>query len=78
MSKSNFASTAKAACDAACSEAQIEHALKMARRYLRFCRESPSGQASRYTMEDYLRMQGVKPAFIPDLVRMAKEKYAAK
>ena len=72
-----FATEAKAESEAALKEARIAHALKIGRRYLRFCREANGANAARYTIEEYLKLQGVRPLYIPEVARMLKERYAA-
>lgn len=59
---------------------QLRHAKIQARRYLKFA-QSASGPSARYTMEEYLRLQGVAERFIPQVVsslwnKLGMEEYA--
>lgn len=51
----------------------LDFAVKQARRYIKFARESNGADGARYTMAEYLRVQGVRKDLIEAACRMAEE-----
>jgi hypothetical protein len=69
---------ARAAAESASAELQdlqLRHAKTQARRYLSFAKKSHGGDAARYTMEEYLRLQGVRADLIVKVVEPLKVKF---
>jgi len=58
-------------------KAQLDHALKQARAYIRFCRKANSTEGARYSMYEYLKLQGVRADLIPTACQKAEEKYGS-
>lgn len=53
----------------------FDHAMKMARRYMRFVKESNGFDGARYTMAEYLQKQGVRRDLIAEACRRAERAY---
>jgi hypothetical protein len=56
-------------------EVQLKHALTQARRYIRFVRMANGTEGARYSMAEYLALQGVRRDLISEACQKAEAKY---